>query len=71
MLSVVIAIASAVMLIAGVAYAVFEYAPYVIQFYNSLTTAVSVLSSALPSWLLPFVGISLAFAVLGLLIKLL
>lgn len=69
MLSVVLAIASGVMLLAGVAYLVFTYFPKIVAFINTSLEIINAVSSALPSWLLPFVGISLLVAVIGILIK--
>ena len=69
MLSVLLAIASAVMLVAGVAYLVFTYFPKIINFLNNATEIITALSSALPSWLLPFIGVSLLVAIIGILIK--
>lgn len=71
MLSVVLFIATAIALIAGVAYFVFTYAPYVIDFFNSIFGAYHILVDALPDWLLPYAMIPLVLAVVGLLIKVL
>lgn len=71
MLSILLSIASIVALIAGVAYCVYVYAPYVIGFFNSVTMTVQNLGELLPSWLAPFVLIALAIAVIGFLVKVL
>lgn len=71
MLSVIITICSAVLLIAGIGYAVYEFFPYVVNMFNSVTDTVSALSSALPSWLVPLAAVAVAVAVVGLIVKLL
>lgn len=71
MLSTVLFIAAAVALVAGVAYFVFTYAPYVIEFFNSIVGAYHIMVDSLPDWLLPYAMIPLILAVVGLLIKLL
>lgn len=70
MFSVILTICTGVLLIAGVAYAVFEFFPYVANLFNQVTEIVSALSSALPSWLLPLATVGIAVAVIGLLVKL-
>lgn len=71
MLSVIITICTAVLLIAGVGYAVYELYPYVVNLFNSVTVAISSLSSVLPPWLLPLATVAVAVAVIGLIVKLL
>ena len=71
MLSVVITICTAVLLIAGIGYAVYEYFPYVVNMINSVSETVSALTSALPSWLIPIATVGIAVAILGLIVKLL
>lgn len=70
MLSVILTICTAVLLVAGVAYAVFEFFPYVANLFNQVTEIVTALSSALPTWLLPLATVGIAVAVIGLLVKL-
>lgn len=70
MLSVILTICTAVLLIAGIAYAIFEFFPYVANLFNQVTEIVSALSSALPTWLLPLATVGIAVAVIGLLVKL-
>lgn len=70
MLSVIITICTGVLLIAGIAYAVFEFFPYVSNLFNQATEIVTALSSAMPSWLLPLATIGIAVAIIGLLVKL-
>lgn len=71
MLSVLIAIALAVMIIGGVAYAIFTYAPFIIDFWNSTTNLYYNLTQYFPDWLAPFVAVAVTLAVIGLLVKLL
>lgn len=70
MLSVILTICTGVLLIAGVAYAIFEFFPYVANLFNQVTEIVTALSSALPTWLLPLATVGIAVAVIGLLVKL-
>lgn len=71
MLSVVIAIALAVMIIGGVAYAVFTYAPFIVDLWNSTTNLYYNLAQYFPDWLTPFIAVAVTLAVIGLLVKLL
>lgn len=71
MVSILLGIASLVALVAGVAYVVYQYAPYVIGFINSFTLTAQNLGELLPAWLAPFVFLALAIAVVGFLIKVL
>lgn len=71
MLSVVITICTAVLLIAGIGYAVYEYFPYVVNMVNSVSETVSALTSALPSWLIPLATVGIAVAIIGIIVKLL
>lgn len=71
MISILLGIISCCLLLAGVAYFVFEYAPYVANLWNSVSDMLSGLTSFLPSWLVPFAGLALTLAFIGLLIKLL
>lgn len=71
MLSVVITICTAVLLLAGIGYAVYEFFPYVVNMFNTVTDAVNGLASALPSWLVPLATVAIAVAIIGLIVKLL
>lgn len=71
MLSIVLFIATAVALLAGIAYFIFTYAPYVIEFFNDIVGSYSIIVDALPDWLLPYALVPLIFAVVGFLIKVL
>ena len=71
MLSVVITICTAVLLIAGIGYAVYEYLPYVVNLFNSVSSLVASLTSFLPPWLVPFATVAIAIAIIGLIVKLL
>lgn len=71
MLSVIIAIALAVMIIGGVAYAIYTYAPFIIDIWNSTTNLYYNLTQYFPDWLAPFVAVAVTLAVIGLLVKLL
>lgn len=71
MFSVVLFIASGIVIIAGIGLFVFNYAPYIANFWNSLVSAYDVFTSLVPDFLLPFIGIPLFLAFVGLLIKLL
>ena len=70
MLSVVISIALVVMIIGGTAYLVFQYVPFIIDFWNTSTNLFEALGQYCPDWLAPFVAIALTLAVIGLLVKL-
>lgn len=71
MISILLGIISCCLLIAGVAYFVFEYAPHIANLWNSVNESLQGIQAFLPSWLVPFVGIALTLAFVGLLIKLL
>lgn len=71
MISILLGIGALLALVAGVAYVVYQYAPYVIGFFNSITLTAQNLGSFLPSWLAPFVVLALAIAVVGFLVKVL
>lgn len=71
MLSVIITICTAVLLLAGIGYAIYELYPYAVNMFNSVTETISGLSSVLPSWLLPLASVAIAVAVIGLIVKLL
>lgn len=71
MISILITIVSLVGLIAGVAYAVYEYVPYVVGIFNSITYTVQGFISYFPEWLVPFAVLALAIAVVSLLVKVL
>lgn len=71
MISILLGIISCCLLLAGVAYFVFEYAPHIANLWNSVNEILSGLQGYLPDWLVPFVGIALTLAFVGLLIKLL
>lgn len=69
MISILITIVSLVGLIAGVAYALYEYVPYVVGIYNSVTYTVQGFIAMFPEWLAPFAVLALAIAVISLLVK--
>lgn len=71
MLSIFLSIASAVMLIAGVAYFVFQELPYAISFFNNMTSSAVGLIDSLPEFLVPFAGFAIIIAVASLIVKLL
>lgn len=67
----ILAIAAAVIVIGGIVFWVYEN----LDSLTSLTTwaqgIIDVISSVFPSWLLPFVAIALALAVLSIIVKIL
>lgn len=67
----ILAIAASVIVIGGLIMWAYEN----LDFLSSLTTwaqsIIDVISSVFPSWLLPFVAIALALAVLSIIVKLL
>lgn len=71
MLSAVLFIASAIAIIVGIAIFVFRYAPFVADLWNNAFDAISNLQNLVPDWLLPFAGVAVALALIGLLVKLL
>lgn len=71
MISILLSIVSILCLVGGVFYVVYIYGPYVVGFINSVLLTASNLASTLPSWLAPFVGLALAIAVIGILLKVL
>ena len=71
MLSVILTICTAVLLLAGIGYAVYELFPYVVNTFNAVTEITTSLSSILPPWLVPLATVAVAVAVIGLVIKLL
>ena len=71
MISILLFIGGIVALIAGICLFVFNYAPFISNFFNSITSNYSFFFDLLPSWLLPWALVPLALAGIGLLIKLL
>ena len=71
MLSTVVTVGSAVVLIAGVAYLVYQYFPLFVTFYNDTIDKFYYLASYLPDWLVPCVGVCVLLSVFGLIVKLL
>lgn len=71
MLSAVLFIASAIAIIVGIAIFVHRYAPYVADLWNNAFDAIENIKNLLPDWLLPFAGVAVALALIGLLVKLL
>lgn len=71
MLSTVLEIGAIVALIGGVAYFFFQYAPYIVSFFNSAVNIVLVCFDYIPDYLQPFLLLSLTFAGIGLAVKLL
>lgn len=71
MLSVIITICTAVLLLAGIGYAIYELYPYVVNMFNSVTEVLAGLASILPPWLVPLATVAIAVAIIGLVVKLL
>jgi hypothetical protein len=69
MLSILLFLAGAVALIAGVSYFIFTYGNYVVDFFNSLISSWSSVTDLLPSWLLPFATIPILLFIVGVLVK--
>lgn len=71
MLSTVLEIGSIIALIGGGTYIIFQYAPYIIEFFNHTQNIAIQLSEFIPDWLQPFVMGSMLLSGIGLLVKLL
>lgn len=71
MLSIVLFIATAISLLAGIALFVFDYAPYIADFFNSITQGYIVVVGFFPDFLAPYALVPVAFAIFSLLVKLL
>lgn len=71
MISLILSIVTAVVVIAGVAYIIYSYAPVISDFVNSLYGQFEAVTSVVPSWLYPFIAIVLLFFIIGIIIKLL
>lgn len=70
MTSIVLFIASAIAVIAGVAYAVYNYVPYIVNFWNSILETFETIKEYFPDWILPYLWIPVTLCVIGILIKL-
>lgn len=71
MTSILLFIASAIALVAGIAYFVFTYAPFVINFWNNVVQSFQVITELFPEWLVPYLWIPITLGVIGILIKVL
>lgn len=71
MLSLVLFIASCFVLVGGIAYFIYKYAPWIVDTITSFFDAFQTISDFVPSFLAPYLAILVALAVLGLLIKVL
>lgn len=71
MISLILSIVAAIVVIAGVAYVVYSYAPIISDFVNSIYGQFEAITAFVPSWLFPFIAIVLLFFVIGIVIKLL
>lgn len=71
MLSTILAIATAVIIVATIAYFILTYLPDVINFCNSIFDAFASFSDLVPDWLLAFALVPLLLFIIGIIIKLL
>lgn len=71
MISLILSIVTAIVVIAGVAYIVYNYAPVISDFVNGIYSQFEVITSIVPSWLFPFIAVVLLFFIVGIIIKLL
>lgn len=71
MISLILSIVTAVVVIAGVAYIVYSYAPVISDFITEIYSQFEVVTSVVPTWLFPFIAIVLLFFIVGIIIKLL
>lgn len=71
MISLILSIVAAIVVIAGVAYIVYSYAPIISDFINSIYGQFEAITSVVPSWLFPFIAVVLLFFVVGIIVKLL
>lgn len=71
MISILLFIASGIAIIGGIALFIFDVAPQLVSFWDSVRNAYETFTGLLPSCYLPFLLIPLALAGIGLLIKLL
>lgn len=71
MLSILIFLALAVAIIAGVAYFIFQYGDYIINSYNAVFHLFSGFITYLPDWLLPSAAVVLLALVLAFFLKIL
>lgn len=71
MLSAIIFIASAIAVVLGIAAVIFVYGPYIVNGVNQLFEVINQISSVIPSWLAPFLLLSIALGIISIIIKLL
>lgn len=71
MISLILSIVTAVVVIAGVAYVIYSYAPVISDFVSNLYGQFEAITALVPSWLFPFIAIVLLFFIVGIIIKLL
>ena len=69
MVSTVLFIGSVVALLGGVLYLFIEYHQIVVDFFLAASEVWAAASELLPSWLLPFIGISFTVAAVSLIIR--
>ena len=71
MLSTVLSIGGIVALIGGAVYLVWQYIPYINDFWNQITILYNAYSNLIPDWLAWIIPIVLLVCPIGLLVKLL
>lgn len=71
MITIIIAILSAIVVIAGIAYIVYSYAPDIANITEQLQTQIDTITSFVPEWLAPFIAVISVIFIFGIIIKLL
>lgn len=71
MLTTVMSIGSIVALIGGAVYLVWQYYPYILDFWNQMIELFNYYSELIPDWLSWVVPVTLLVSSIGLLVKLL
>lgn len=71
MFAAIIAIVAALVVVAGIAYFIYDKFEYINSFFEWAQSVIDSISSAFPDWLLPFIAIALVLAIIGILVKLL
>lgn len=71
MLSILIFIGTALAVFLGICAVVYNYAPFIVDEIQKCYDFIVSLFDIIPPWLVPFLALSLALAILGIIIKLL
>lgn len=71
MITILLGILSAIVVIAGVAYIVYSYAPDITNITDQIQTQIDNITAIVPEWLAPFIAVVSVIFIFGIIIKLL